>query len=223
MCHDNEKWCKIWRKIDLSFQNWHEKFDEFWLEHLKVSKIFILVCSFWAKYIVLELKKYREVIVHETEEGYKIWRGIDLRFENWHKVFDKVWPEYLKVSKMFTLMGSFWAKDILFELKKNSGVIFHDMEQWCKIWRKTDLWFEKWHQKFGKFPPEHSKESKLELWWDPCVQSIKCMSLKFTEELCVEELTCRFKIDMRNFTNFDPSTRKSKTFMSLLAPCDQGI
>ena len=25
-----------------------------------------------------------------------------------------------------------------------------------------------------------------------------------------EELTCRFKIDMRNLTNFDPSTRKSK-------------
>ena len=28
-----------------------------------------------------------------------------------------------------------------------------------------------------------------------------------------EELTCRFKIDMRNFTNFDPSTRKSKKFV----------
>ena len=45
------------------------------------------------------------------------------------------------------------------------------------------------------------------------------MSLKLTEEFCVmtmkndtkieEELTCRFIIDMRNFTNFDPSTRKS--------------
>ena len=42
------------------------------------------------------------------------------------------------------------------------------------------------------------------------------MSLKFTEELCVmtmkndakpgEELTCSFKTDMRNLTNFDPST-----------------
>ena len=48
------------------------------------------------------------------------------------------------------------------------------------------------------------------------------MSLKFTEELCVmtmkndakfeEELTCRFKFGMRNLTNFDPSTRKSKKF-----------
>ena len=49
------------------------------------------------------------------------------------------------------------------------------------------------------------------------------MSLKFTEELCVmtmkndikieEELTCHFKIDMRNFTSFDPSTEKSKKFV----------
>ena len=28
-----------------------------------------------------------------------------------------------------------------------------------------------------------------------------------------EELTCRFKIDMRNFANFDPTTRKSKQFV----------
>ena len=42
------------------------------------------------------------------------------------------------------------------------------------------------------------------------------------EEFCVmamenevkfeEELTCQFKIDMRNLTNFDPSTRKSQKF-----------
>ena len=48
------------------------------------------------------------------------------------------------------------------------------------------------------------------------------MSLKFTEGLCVmtmkndakfeEELTDHFKIDIRNLTNFDLSTRKSKKF-----------
>ena len=27
-----------------------------------------------------------------------------------------------------------------------------------------------------------------------------------------EELTCRFQIDMRNLTNFDSSTQKSKKF-----------
>ena len=31
-----------------------------------------------------------------------------------------------------------------------------------------------------------------------------------------EELTCRFKIDMRNLTNFDPSTRKSPKFARLM-------
>ena len=66
--------------------------------------------------------------------------------------------------------------------------------------KKTDLWFEKWHEKFGKFSPEHLKVSKLGLWLDAFVQSRECMSLKFTEELCVmkmknntkfeEELTC---------------------------------
>ena len=28
-----------------------------------------------------------------------------------------------------------------------------------------------------------------------------------------EKLTCRFKIDMRNLMDFDPSTRKSKKFV----------
>ena len=89
-----------------------------------------------------------------------------------------------------------------------------------QFWRKTDFWFEKWHEKFGKFSPEHLKVSKLGLWWDPFVQSRKGMTLKFTEKFCVmvmknnakfkEELTCNFKTDMRNLTNFDLSTRKPK-------------
>ena len=48
----------------------------------KVSKISTLMDSFSAKYILFELKKYRGVIFHETEEGYKIWRGINLSFQN---------------------------------------------------------------------------------------------------------------------------------------------
>ena len=64
--------------------------------------------------------------------------------------------------------------------------------------------------------------SKLVFSWDPFVQSRRCMNLKFLEELQVmtlkndekseEELTCRFKIDTRNLTNFDLRTRKSQKF-----------
>ena len=64
----------------------------------------------------------------------------------------------------------------------------------------------------------------LKIWilMDPFIQSRKYMSLKFTGELCVmkmknetifeKELLCQFKIDMRNLTNFDPSTQKAQKF-----------
>ena len=127
-----------------------------------------------------------------------------------------------QVSKTCTLIGLFRAKYITFDLKKYRGVIFHDTEVTCKIWRKINLWFGKWHEEFGKLSPEHCKVSKLGLLWDPFVQSRKCMSLKFTRALCLmtmkndtkieEELICCFKIDMRNLTNFDPVTQKSSKF-----------
>ena len=69
----------------------------------------------------------------------------------------------------------------------------------------TDLWFRKWHEEYNKFFPA---DSKLGFWRDPLIQTWKSMSLKSTEELSVvtiknyakleEELTCHFKVDMRN-------------------------
>ena len=169
-----------------------------------------------------ELKIYRGVMCNDTEEWWKIWRGIDLSFQNWHKKFDEFWLKHSKPSKTYTLMVCFWPKYIMFELKKFRGVIFHDTGESGKIWRKTNLWFGKWHEEFGKFSPEHSKVSKLGLWWDPFIQSRKYMSLKFTGELCVmamkidvkfwEELTCSFNIDMRSLTNFDQTNWKSQKF-----------
>ena len=73
--HETADRYKTWGGINLSFQNWHEKFEKIWLEHSKkFSKIFILMISFWAKYILYELRKYRRHIFHETEERLKIWR-----------------------------------------------------------------------------------------------------------------------------------------------------
>ena len=126
------------------------------------------------------------------------------------------WPKH---SKKFVLIGSLWPK-YMFEQQKYRGFIFYDIEGLCKFWRKTNLYFEKRLEKFGKFWPEHLKVSKLGLWWDPFAQSRKYLTLKFTEELRVmamknnakfkEELTCHFKTDMRNLTNFDLSTWRSK-------------
>ena len=141
---------------------------------------------------------------------------------NLQKKFDKFWLENLKVSKTYTLMGCFWPKYFMFQLKKYSEVIFHDTRVWCKFWRKTNLWLTKWHQEFGKLWPEDTKISKLRLLLGPFIQSRKCMRLKFTRELCVKimtnnakfekEVTHQFKIYMRNLTNFDLSTQKSQKF-----------
>ena len=52
ICNDTEERWNIWGRIYLLFQNWHEGFDEFWYEHLKVSKRYTSMSSFWPKYVI---------------------------------------------------------------------------------------------------------------------------------------------------------------------------
>ena len=116
--------------------------------------------------------------------------------------------------KSWYSMGYICLKTTFLHLK-------HDLQIYLTL-LSTDLWFRKWRKEYDKFPPEHLKVSKCGFWWDPLIQSWKSMSLKSTEELSVmtmkndtkfeEELTCHFKVDMRNLTNFDLSTWKSPKF-----------
>ena len=89
MCHDNEEWWKIRRVIDLLFQNWHEDFDKFSLEHSKVSKNCTLTGFFWPKYIMFEPKNYRGVMVDNSEHWCKVLRKTDLCFQKRHEEFSK--------------------------------------------------------------------------------------------------------------------------------------
>ena len=66
----------------------------------------------------IELKIYRGVLCLDNEEWYKIWLGIDLSVQNWHKEFDKFWPEHSKIPKIYPLRGSFWRQYVMLELKK---------------------------------------------------------------------------------------------------------
>ena len=110
-----------------------------------------------------ELKIYTGVTCNDTEELWKTWRGIDFLFQNWHQEFDEFWLKNLKVSKMYTFMGCFWPKYIISELKKHRGVMFHSTGYWSKIWRETDLCFQKWHEEFSKFSPEYIRKPRN---WD---------------------------------------------------------
>ena len=174
------------------------------------------------KYKMYELKIYRGAICHHNEGRCKNWKGIDFSVQNWHEEFDEFWFNHSKISKICTLMGCLWLKCIMFELKKNREVMFDGTEYWYKIWRKSDSFFQKWHEEFGKCSPEHLKVSSFGLWWGPFIESRKCMSLKFTGEVFVmtmkkdtkieEEFTSQFKTGMRNLTNFDSTTQKSQKF-----------
>ena len=56
-------------------QNWHEEFNKFWPKHLKISKICTLMGCFWPKYIMLQLRKYREVMFDGTQDWLKKFEG----------------------------------------------------------------------------------------------------------------------------------------------------
>ena len=52
---NTEEWCKIWRETDLSFEEWHEKFCNFW-PNTRKSQNLHFIGFFWPKYITFELK-----------------------------------------------------------------------------------------------------------------------------------------------------------------------
>ena len=98
-----------------------------------------------------ELKFYRGVICHENEEWCKILRGIDLSFQNWLEEFDKFWPRAPKRLKNWHFNRLFLTKVIMFELKKYRQNMFDSTGDWCKVRKKTGLYFQKWNEEFSKF------------------------------------------------------------------------
>ena len=112
-------------------------------------------------------------------------------------------------SKIFTSMGYFCPSYMRFELKKCRGIIFHDTEQWCKVWINLDLVVSKKAWGIGWTFIRAPKSLKIGHWWALFVQSVHCFSNKISEELCVMtlkgvakfkwKLTCGLKNDIRNF------------------------
>ena len=137
-----------WKITLLYFFSWD--FILFWRREpitvpnswLSISPNCTLISSFCWKYIKFQIKNYRGVVSHDTEDWCKIWRKNNLLFQNWQN-FGEILSEHSKVSKISTLIGSLRQKHVMFDLKRYRGVISHDTREWCKIWRKTNLWFGK--------------------------------------------------------------------------------
>ena len=101
------------------------------------SKWFTKFLIWYLKLLWNYLKSLKLCITH------KRWLFCTFLFETLFD-FDKTSPSKYHISdfrfhQICTLMGSFCWKCIKYQLKKYRGVISHDTEEWCKIWRKTDL------------------------------------------------------------------------------------
>ena len=79
-------------------------------------------------YYVWTKKKYR-VLCHNHEEWCKIWRGTDLCLKIDIRTLAN-FDQTLKSLKIWTLMGFFWSKSIVFEVKKYIGDHYIGLSYW---------------------------------------------------------------------------------------------
>ena len=101
--------------------------------------------------------------------------------------------------------------------------MFHDTEEWCRVWRKSDSWFQKWHQKFGEFSPNHSKVrkfhfdglflSKVYEVWAKKIQKSYLLWHWIVMQNLNKAWPFGFKYCIINLLNFPWSTLKSCTMM----------
>ena len=69
------------------------------------------------------------------------WRVMQSLKKNWLLVSNMTWAISLNHSKVWKLHfdGLFLSEEYKVWVKKHRGVIFHDTDQWCKIWINPDF------------------------------------------------------------------------------------
>ena len=75
---------------------------------------------FYLKYKMYELKIYRELLIVTVKNDTKLEEQLTCRFKTGMRNLTNFDPE---VSKMYSLIGSFWSTYIMLELKNYRGVI----------------------------------------------------------------------------------------------------
>ena len=161
MRYDNEEWCKIWNRIDLPFQNWHEEFNKFWSEHSKNLKnlhfnglILTKVYNVSAKKVQRSYVWLHSRLIQSLKENWLVLPKIDMRnVANFHQI---TWK-----SPNWDFDGILCLRLKMCELKIYRRVMCHDNDERCKNWRGIDLSVQNFNEEFDKSWPEYSKFSKM--------------------------------------------------------------
>ena len=111
---------------------------------------------------------------------------------------------------------------IMFELKKNRGVMFDCTQDWYKVWSKTGMCFQKMTWETWQIFTRALESLQIET-----LMASFCLKLKIYELKTYRGVMCHgneewfkiwnridfhLKIDMRNLTNFDLSRWKSQKY-----------
>ena len=126
------------------------------------AEICTVVGSFSQNHIKFQLKKYRKLSLMTLKSDAKFKEKLTCEFVEFHPTTQE--PK------------SFCPRYMRFELKKYRGVIFHDSEQWCKVWINPDLVVSKMAWGIGWTFNRAPKSLKIVHWWAAFVQSIHCFS-----------------------------------------------
>ena len=130
---------RIWRILTRAFKN---------LKNLHFNRLLLTkVYNVWAKKL-------------QRSYFWWHWRLTQNLKGNWLVLPTMTFTSALKSLKTGTLMGSFYPKYKLYELKLYRKGICHDNEEWRKIWRGIDLSVQNWNRELDECWPEHSKISE---------------------------------------------------------------
>ena len=129
------------------------------------SENFTLWCANFVESTLCLSQKSTGELCHNTEEWCKIWRRTELHLKNDMKNLTNFDPT-LESLKICTLMGFFWSKYLIFQLKKYRGDHYiglsyrRSMQALKGKWSVVSImiWGIWWTS------PEHSKILKFALW-----------------------------------------------------------
>ena len=105
----------------------------------------------------------RGVMFNCTQDWCKVWRKTGLWFQKLTWGIWQIFTRALKSLEIGTLMAYFYLKLKTNELINCGGVMCHDNDEWCKIWRGIDLSVQNWHEEFDNFDQSTQKSQKFAL------------------------------------------------------------
>ena len=134
MSHNTEECANFGKKLTLAFKNDIRNLVNFNVSSGKPKSLHFDVLLFSIVYKVLAKKVHRNYLSWH-------WKKIQPLKKNWLFVWKMTWEIWwiltraVESLKVFTSMGYFCRKYIMFELK---------IQRSCVV--KNDLWFQKWHK-----------------------------------------------------------------------------